>query len=124
LENGKCSNVYCSLRKCDGYSSELYCNSCDFNCTFVNGKCQSKHCDWLDEKGNCLKCINGYYLESGVCKELINFYPTGTSTCKKGYYYNKETGNCTICKGLCTECYDDIMLMIKEYVQDVKMKIV
>lgn len=59
-----------------------------------------KNCDKInEEKGNCLSCKEGYYLNSGdkKCSKIINCYESTFGICKKcnfGYYLNKKEDKC------------------------------
>ena len=59
-----------------------------------------KNCDRInEEKGNCLSCKEGFYLNSGdkKCSKTINCYESTFGICKKcniGYYLNKKEDKC------------------------------
>jgi len=110
LIDGKCTSQYCDLKECKYFAKE-YCEICNHNCTLEGDTCKSKYCEVFDDEGNCLRCVYGYYLQSGKCQKLIDFTPDSDGKCKDGYYLGivkgEEKKECKKCEGLCTRCYDE-----------------
>ena len=68
-------------------------------CKYINSD-DLKYCDEInEEKGNCLSCKEGYYLNSGdkKCSKSLNCYESSFGICNKcnpGYYLNKKDDKC------------------------------
>ena len=78
-------------------------------CKSINSE-DLKNCDKInEEKGTCLSCKEGYYLNSGdkKCSKTVNCYESTFDVCQKcdfGYYLNKKNDKCEKEKDIFRHC--------------------
>ena len=92
-------------------------------CKSINSE-DLKNCDRIDEeKGSCLSCKEGYYLNSGdkKCSKISNCYESSFGICKKcnlGYYLNKKDDKCEKENGVFINCKESVNNQTCDICQD------
>jgi len=92
-------------------------------CKSINSE-DLKICDRIDEeKGSCLSCKEGYYLNNGdkKCSKASNCYESSFGICKKcnfGYYLNKKDDKCEKENGVLINCKESVNNQTCDICQD------